>query len=144
MSQSPSESMSMASDSGNPQSAKRQRTSFSSDTQMMLKLDHPSAGSAPPPTPTNGNNPGQHVPKRGARACTACRKGKNRCEGEVSRFLLATYLEYSLTNIQSPCRRCQLSGTPCVFEKPERKTNAVVANSVECVLALFSFTPQLC
>ena len=24
-----------------------------------------------------------HVPKRGARACTACRKGKNRCEGEV-------------------------------------------------------------
>ena len=28
-------------------------------------------------------NPG-HIPKRGARACTACRKGKNRCEGEVS------------------------------------------------------------
>lgn len=26
----------------------------------------------------------QHIPKRGARACTACRKGKNRCEGEVS------------------------------------------------------------
>lgn len=25
-----------------------------------------------------------HIPKRGARACTACRKGKNRCEGEVS------------------------------------------------------------
>jgi hypothetical protein len=24
-----------------------------------------------------------HVPKRGARACTACRRGKNRCEGEV-------------------------------------------------------------
>lgn len=24
------------------------------------------------------------TPKRGARACTACRKGKNRCEGEVS------------------------------------------------------------
>lgn len=24
-----------------------------------------------------------HIPKRGARACTACRKGKNRCEGEV-------------------------------------------------------------
>lgn len=24
------------------------------------------------------------IPKRGARACTACRKGKNRCEGEVS------------------------------------------------------------
>lgn len=26
----------------------------------------------------------QHIPKRGARACTNCRKGKNRCEGEVS------------------------------------------------------------
>ena len=24
-----------------------------------------------------------HIPKRGSRACTACRKGKNRCEGEV-------------------------------------------------------------
>lgn len=32
----------------------------------------------PPPSPA-------HIPKRGARACTACRKGKNRCEGEVSR-----------------------------------------------------------
>ena len=31
----------------------------------------------PPPPPG-------HIPKRGARACTACRKGKNRCEGEVS------------------------------------------------------------
>nr|GAT56380.1 predicted protein [Mycena chlorophos] len=44
-----------------------------------------------------------HIPKRGARACTACRKGKNRCEGEA------------------PCRRCQLSGAECVFEKPEKK-----------------------
>ncbi|KAJ7218066.1 hypothetical protein GGX14DRAFT_599501 [Mycena pura] len=49
-----------------------------------------------------------HVPKRGARACTACRKGKNRCEGEA------------------PCRRCQLSGTLCVFEKPEKKPNVPV------------------
>jgi hypothetical protein len=31
----------------------------------------------------SGATPG-HIPKRGARACTACRKGKNRCEGEVS------------------------------------------------------------
>ncbi len=29
------------------------------------------------------------IPKRGARACTACRKGKNRCEGEVSKHQLA-------------------------------------------------------
>ncbi|PPR07388.1 hypothetical protein CVT26_013704 [Gymnopilus dilepis] len=47
--------------------------------------------------------PPPHIPKRGARACTACRKGKNRCEGEA------------------PCRRCQASGTPCIFEKPEKK-----------------------
>ena len=32
----------------------------------------------------SGATPG-HIPKRGARACTACRKGKNRCEGEVSK-----------------------------------------------------------
>ncbi|KAL0581880.1 hypothetical protein V5O48_000109 [Marasmius crinis-equi] len=50
-----------------------------------------------------------HIPKRGARACTACRKGKNRCEGEA------------------PCRRCQLSGTPCVFEKPEKKNVQALA-----------------
>ncbi|KAI6125768.1 hypothetical protein EV401DRAFT_1064408 [Pisolithus croceorrhizus] len=44
-----------------------------------------------------------HIPKRGARACTACRKGKNRCEGEP------------------PCRRCRMNNTPCIFEKPEKK-----------------------
>ncbi|KAG1890163.1 hypothetical protein F4604DRAFT_1709031 [Suillus subluteus] len=55
-----------------------------------------------------------HIPKRGARACTACRKGKNRCEGEA------------------PCRRCQLSGTACVFEKPEKKNaNVMPGASVE-------------
>lgn len=35
---------------------------------------------------TQSESPGQHsahVPKRGARACTNCRRGKNRCEGEV-------------------------------------------------------------
>ncbi|KAK0213045.1 hypothetical protein DFS33DRAFT_1464788 [Desarmillaria ectypa] len=60
-----------------------------------------------------------HIPKRGARACTACRKGKNRCEGEA------------------PCRRCQLSGTPCIFEKPEKKNNQpIVGASVERVSRL--------
>ncbi|KAH7888855.1 hypothetical protein F5I97DRAFT_1802840 [Phlebopus sp. FC_14] len=55
-----------------------------------------------------------HIPKRGARACTACRKGKNRCEGEA------------------PCRRCQQTGTLCVFEKPEKKNvQAVSGASVE-------------
>ncbi|KAI0000426.1 hypothetical protein BJV77DRAFT_1058039 [Russula vinacea] len=55
-------------------------------------------------------NPG-HIPKRGARACTACRKGKNRCEGEA------------------PCRRCQLSGQPCVFEKPEKKNGQLLSSA---------------
>ncbi|KAK0476634.1 hypothetical protein IW261DRAFT_1339248 [Armillaria novae-zelandiae] len=60
-----------------------------------------------------------HIPKRGARACTACRKGKNRCEGEA------------------PCRRCQLSGTPCIFEKPEKKNSQPIAGaSVERVSRL--------
>ncbi|KAI0283585.1 hypothetical protein BGY98DRAFT_1087731 [Russula aff. rugulosa BPL654] len=63
--------------------------------------DSPSASSA---------NPG-HIPKRGARACTACRKGKNRCEGEA------------------PCRRCQLSGQPCVFEKPEKKNGQLLSTA---------------
>ncbi|OCH86124.1 hypothetical protein OBBRIDRAFT_797500 [Obba rivulosa] len=83
---------------------KRRRTSFTVNTSGSGRSDmapspqDPAAGHAlPPPTPQG------HIPKRGARACTACRKGKNRCEGE------------------SPCRRCQLSGTPCVFEKPEKK-----------------------
>ncbi|KAF8738065.1 hypothetical protein AX14_012041 [Amanita brunnescens Koide BX004] len=55
--------------------------------------------------------PPVHMPKRGARACTACRKGKNRCEGEP------------------PCRRCQLSGTPCIFEKPEKKNVQIMSNA---------------
>lgn len=38
---------------------------------------------APPPAQQSQIPPG-HIPKRGARACTACRKGKNRCEGDVS------------------------------------------------------------
>ncbi|KAG8811863.1 hypothetical protein FRC19_003520, partial [Serendipita sp. 401] len=58
------------------------------------------------------------IPKRGARACTACRKGKNRCEGEA------------------PCRRCQLSGTQCIFEKPEKKNTQVVNGSIERVSRL--------
>ncbi|KZV96233.1 hypothetical protein EXIGLDRAFT_733595 [Exidia glandulosa HHB12029] len=62
--------------------------------------------------------PGGHIPKRGARACTACRKGKNRCEGEA------------------PCRRCQLSGTPCIFERPEKKQQVYQNGSLERVSRL--------
>ncbi|KLT45651.1 hypothetical protein CC85DRAFT_282270 [Cutaneotrichosporon oleaginosum] len=45
--------------------------------------------------------------KRGSRACVACRKGKNRCEPDPGDA--------------SSCRRCLLSGIPCVFEKAERR-----------------------
>ncbi|KAJ7680323.1 hypothetical protein DFH06DRAFT_1162653 [Mycena polygramma] len=76
-----------ASPSNSENAAKRRRTADNSDPNL----------------PQNA-----HIPKRGARACTACRKGKNRCEGEA------------------PCRRCQLSGTLCVFEKPEKKPNVPV------------------
>ncbi|KAH9839381.1 uncharacterized protein C8Q71DRAFT_704427 [Rhodofomes roseus] len=92
-----------------PTTGKRRRTSFTVSSQRSEMAHSPqesSSGQAiAPPVP-----PG-HIPKRGARACTACRKGKNRCEGE------------------SPCRRCQLSGTPCVFEKPEKKNAQVLSGA---------------
>ncbi|KAF6760337.1 hypothetical protein DFP72DRAFT_1062307 [Ephemerocybe angulata] len=65
------------------------------------------AGESPSSASMQGSAP--HIPKRGARACTNCRKGKNRCEGEP------------------PCRRCLASGTPCVFEKPEKKNVQALA-----------------
>ncbi|KAI9571112.1 hypothetical protein HD554DRAFT_2078588 [Boletus coccyginus] len=82
--------------------AKRRRTNSTApvhNNSQQAMPQSPAEGSAFPPL----QSPAPHVPKRGARACTACRKGKNRCEGEA------------------PCRRCQLSGTPCIFEKPEKK-----------------------
>ncbi|KAJ7783181.1 hypothetical protein B0H16DRAFT_1495738 [Mycena metata] len=62
------------------------------------------------------NNPqnNSHIPKRGARACTACRKGES------------SNIATRKSNARSPCRRCQLSGTLCVFEKPEKKSNVPV------------------
>ena len=32
---------------------------------------------------------------------------------------------------QAPCRRCQLSGTPCVFEKPEKKPQVLSNGGIE-------------
>ncbi|TFK20959.1 hypothetical protein FA15DRAFT_646276 [Coprinopsis marcescibilis] len=58
----------------------------------------PAESASAPPQPTSS-----HIPKRGARACTNCRKGKNRCEGDP------------------PCKRCQSTGLACIFEKPEKK-----------------------
>ena len=64
-------------------SGKRRRTSFTINTSVSGRSDvaaspqDTATSQLPPPSVT------AHVPKRGARACTACRKGKNRCEGEV-------------------------------------------------------------
>ncbi|KAH8828435.1 hypothetical protein DL96DRAFT_1603257 [Flagelloscypha sp. PMI_526] len=66
-----------------------------------------SAGHSVPTAHAPQDSAPVHIPKRGY-----CRKGKNRCEGEA------------------PCRRCQISGTACVFEKPEKK-NTVPGASVE-------------
>lgn len=45
------------------------------------RTDAGPVSTAPPPDSVSAQ--GSHIPKRGARACTNCRKGKNRCEGEV-------------------------------------------------------------
>lgn len=100
--------------------------------------------------------PPGHIPKRGARACTACRKGKNRCEGEVSavdniyrvcRPAIPPWLRSanppgpdSPTSLQAPCRRCTLAGTPCIFEKPEKKNSQQMLNgSLECVICFLTW-----
>ncbi|KAL9711888.1 hypothetical protein Ac2012v2_004961 [Leucoagaricus gongylophorus] len=95
MSLSPTASIS----NGSETATKRRRTG-GTDTSMITE------GSAQqqPQTPS-------HIPKRGARACTNCRRGKNRCEGEA------------------PCRRCQASGIPCIFEKPEKKNVQALSNA---------------
>lgn len=76
-------------DTYDPPAGKRRRTSFTLTTaygsgtpaQMMSPQDQaPQQGAAATPQ--------SHIPKRGARACTACRKGKNRCEGDVSLLYL--------------------------------------------------------
>ena len=86
-----------------------------------------------------------HIPKRGARACTSCRKGKNRCEGEVRLvFLVYFHSQRPVITVpgpalyqQAPCRRCQASGTPCIFEKPEKKNvQGLSTASVEYALSL--------
>ena len=53
------------------------------------RLGGPEDGMSMAESPSGGSQSQQHIPKRGARACTNCRKGKNRCEGEVSSLSLA-------------------------------------------------------
>ena len=82
MSLSPTTSASNYDDQPN---GKRRRTqSFTTNANgnggrsEMSSPQDPSGGHGLP-----ANVPPSHIPKRGARACTNCRKGKNRCEGEV-------------------------------------------------------------
>lgn len=91
--------------------SKRRRTSsipnangMTQPSQLVPQNPIPAEGSTQQGlSPASPQPPSTHIPKRGARACTACRKGKNRCEGEP------------------PCRRCRANNTPCIFEKPEKK-----------------------
>lgn len=69
MSHSPAASLSNSSESV----PKKRKTTVAGDLSMAASSQQP------------------HIPKRGARACTACRKGKNRCEGEVRPVFLARY-----------------------------------------------------
>lgn len=67
--------------SSHDNSSKRRRTEEDEFGYSRGPMDmSPQPGSA-----SNGHSSMQQaIPKRGQRACTACRKGKNRCEGEVS------------------------------------------------------------
>jgi len=72
MSHSPSASISNSSETA---SKKRK-----SNAPPLMPASNPLEG------PAQQQQPQSHIPKRGARACTSCRKGKNRCEGEVRVF----------------------------------------------------------
>src|ERR1700761_2960917 len=59
------------------------------------------------------------------------------------RLALFIWHAISYFHLQPPCRRCQLSGTVCVFEKPDKKPpNAAPAQSLELVSSLHAPTPS--
>lgn len=68
--------------------SKRRRTHSLIAQNSNNNLDHQDMSQSPADTAHSSQQPqgAAHIPKRGARACTACRKGKNRCEGEVRLF----------------------------------------------------------
>ena len=113
----------------NRPSKRRRATANQPFPEPPIMDDSPLASSA---------TPAGHIPKRGARACITCRKGKNRCKGEVSLIIRAVRSRYearllSLStaparkNTTTPCRRS------CVFEKPDKKTGELLSTaSVEC------------
>jgi len=108
-----------SSSNGTESVSKKRRTGGSTDTNM--NVESPAQQS-----------PG-HIPKRGARACTNCRRGKNRCEGEVK---YPVYLSVPLFAHRGPqprpgpalCTSRRLADdawpvVPYVYSKsPKRKT----------------------
>lgn len=74
------------------------------------------SGRAAPPTP--GSAASAHIPKRGARACTNCRKGKNRCEGEVSFPVILSGPILPLCPTHGPIRSSSFSGFLCPVHPP--------------------------
>lgn len=89
MSLSPSASVS----NGSETTAKRRRTS---NADM-------SRGSVEAHNHSSNHTGSANIPKRGARACTACRKGKNRCEGEV-RFVFILAIRTVCSLVRPPVR----------------------------------------
>jgi hypothetical protein len=81
MSLSPSATTSNASDI--PSKRRRTHSLIAQNNSTHQGMSQSPADAAHSPQPPVSS---AHIPKRGARACTACRKGKNRCEGEVRLF----------------------------------------------------------
>ncbi len=79
--------MSSPTSSGEYPAAKRRKMSKSNGPSKgydsSMQIAGRNGGPLAQGTPTSNNIQPGSIPKRGARACTACRKGKNRCEGEV-------------------------------------------------------------
>ena len=93
-----------------------------------------------------------HIPKRGARACTSCRKGKNRCEGEVRTVFLVLL---SLTEARQYRSRpgslstASLSSLPgqrysLHFRKAREKECTRIVHSKCRVCPFFCMSPLLC
>ncbi len=83
-----------------PSNKRRRTTSFNAPANGGPRSEMDS----PPDLPSGhggSSSAAAHIPKRGARACTNCRKGKNRCEGEVRTL-----------HLSPPCRRLLTRTSP--------------------------------
>ena len=66
-----------------PSTKRRRTTSFTAAANGGPRSEMASPQDSPSGHGASSSVAAAHIPKRGARACTNCRKGKNRCEGEV-------------------------------------------------------------